>query len=425
MPWPAKGGIWCAASPASSTRPFRQRSAQRARKVYTAWRSSFALLGRTPHGASRRHAAASLFSSSSVSCGRRMNSQRRRPGPPETSVVGRAGSQSCQLIGPSSAGSCGTHVHDEPVEVEAEVVPAEPISCRARSCSHRRSPPTKRAHRRRVRPSARRAPSVTPSPSRCSRRRLPQPRSTETHGSARARASRIASSSGWQNMFDSGQPERLRSASRPKRSRVSPRGVAPLVDVGAGSVGPGARRCDAWRSGGCARPRGRSAPRAAADTRSASARSRATRQPRCPSRIASELADRARSRRSTTSTASLMRVPARQRGDVLRARGTSAAPAAPRGERVHAASTRPPSTRSSSAITSRSLEVLGEVAGRVAQVPEVVRSDRVSAEAPDVARRGSSRPSPPRRGRSRRRRPSPTRCGAGTTTGPGCTSTLW
>ena len=33
------------------------------------------------------------FNSSMVSLGRRMNSQRRRPGPPETTVVGRDGSQ--------------------------------------------------------------------------------------------------------------------------------------------------------------------------------------------------------------------------------------------------------------------------------------------------------------------------------------------
>ena len=42
---------------------------------------------------------------------------------------------------------------------------------------------------------------------------------------------------------------------------------------------------------------------------------------------------------------------------------------------------------SSSAITSRSLRVLGEVAGRVAQVPEVVGADAVPAEPPGVAPR--------------------------------------
>ncbi|SCE38031.1 hypothetical protein GA0115252_14436 [Streptomyces sp. DfronAA-171] len=33
MPCPAKGGIWCAASPARRSRPSRQRSTQRAWKV--------------------------------------------------------------------------------------------------------------------------------------------------------------------------------------------------------------------------------------------------------------------------------------------------------------------------------------------------------------------------------------------------------
>ena len=57
----------------------------------------------------RRRAAstrvASWPSSSSVSSGRRMNSQRRRPGPPDTAVVGRAGSQIWRLIGSNTRGS--------------------------------------------------------------------------------------------------------------------------------------------------------------------------------------------------------------------------------------------------------------------------------------------------------------------------------
>ena len=64
IPWPAKGGIRCAASPAISTRPRRQRSAQQARKVYTAWRSSVALPGRTPHGGEQLPGGRVLFSSS-------------------------------------------------------------------------------------------------------------------------------------------------------------------------------------------------------------------------------------------------------------------------------------------------------------------------------------------------------------------------
>ncbi len=42
-----------------------------------------------------------------VSPGIRMNSQRRRPGPPDTAVVGRAGSQIWRLIGFHSRSSWG------------------------------------------------------------------------------------------------------------------------------------------------------------------------------------------------------------------------------------------------------------------------------------------------------------------------------
>jgi len=42
-----------------------------------------------------------------LSPGRRMNSQRRLPGPPETTVVGRTGSQTCPLMGSQRRGSCG------------------------------------------------------------------------------------------------------------------------------------------------------------------------------------------------------------------------------------------------------------------------------------------------------------------------------
>src|SRR3989442_140555 len=61
-----------------------------------------------PHGASSRQAVASLSRSATLSPGRRMNSQRRRPGPPDTTVVGRRGSQSCQLIGVHTRRSRGT-----------------------------------------------------------------------------------------------------------------------------------------------------------------------------------------------------------------------------------------------------------------------------------------------------------------------------
>ena len=51
---------------------------------------------------------ASRSSSSIDSSGRRMNSQRRRPGPPDTAVVGRTGSQIWRLIGSNTRGSSST-----------------------------------------------------------------------------------------------------------------------------------------------------------------------------------------------------------------------------------------------------------------------------------------------------------------------------
>jgi hypothetical protein len=61
-----------------------------------------------PHGSSSRHAVSSVLSSSMLSPGSRMNSHRRRPGPPDTSVVGRAGSQIWMFSGRHIFGSCGT-----------------------------------------------------------------------------------------------------------------------------------------------------------------------------------------------------------------------------------------------------------------------------------------------------------------------------
>ncbi|GAA3309872.1 hypothetical protein GCM10020295_75570 [Streptomyces cinereospinus] len=71
-------------------------------------RSIVVFCGVRPHGSSSRHAVSGVFSSATLSCGSRMNSQRRRPGPPETIVVGRRGSHSCQFIGDHSASSCGS-----------------------------------------------------------------------------------------------------------------------------------------------------------------------------------------------------------------------------------------------------------------------------------------------------------------------------
>ncbi len=56
-----------------------------------------------------------------VSSGRRMNSHRRRPGPPDTSVVGRPGSQICTLMGSKTRGLVQHEVDDQPVVEEPQV----------------------------------------------------------------------------------------------------------------------------------------------------------------------------------------------------------------------------------------------------------------------------------------------------------------
>ena len=150
-----------------------------------------------------------------------MNSKRRRPGPPETSVVGRAGSQSCQLIGPSQRGSLGSTSTTSQSKWKPRSCQPEPM--RSRTELFAPSQPTaKRARSSRVPPSARRASSSTASAPRRAPDRLTAPLDRHRRQRRATRASRIRSSSGWQNMLDSGQPERLRSVSRPKRISVSP-----------------------------------------------------------------------------------------------------------------------------------------------------------------------------------------------------------
>ncbi len=76
--------------------------------MYVVLRSRVAVSGVTPNGASSRQAVSSRLSSAVLSPGRRMNSQRRRPGPLATTVVGLAGSQICTLVGVNSRGRCSS-----------------------------------------------------------------------------------------------------------------------------------------------------------------------------------------------------------------------------------------------------------------------------------------------------------------------------
>ena len=92
IPSPAKGGMRWAASPTMRARPARQFSRYFASNRVTAARSRSALSGEMPHGSSKRHTLSSEPKSFGFSCGSIIHSQRRRPGPPGTTVVGRSGS---------------------------------------------------------------------------------------------------------------------------------------------------------------------------------------------------------------------------------------------------------------------------------------------------------------------------------------------
>ena len=147
-----------------------------------------------------------------------MNSQRRRPGPPETTVVGRAGSQICRLIGSNSRTSSSTTstisqswkkpLSSAPTPSSrrtVEFAPSQPTTYRAVT----------------VVPSAQ--PTVTTS-SCCTSESTTTLRRTVMLDSWSARASIVASSSGWQNIDENGQPDGP-VPMRPKRNSVVP---APL-----------------------------------------------------------------------------------------------------------------------------------------------------------------------------------------------------
>jgi hypothetical protein len=86
-----KGGMVCAASPASSTRPARIVLASRPRNSYTARRTSTPSLG-VNHGASSSQMRSSSAKSSAYSPGSSMNSNRRCRRPLRECMCGRSGS---------------------------------------------------------------------------------------------------------------------------------------------------------------------------------------------------------------------------------------------------------------------------------------------------------------------------------------------
>jgi hypothetical protein len=73
----------------------------------------------TARAAPTRRSASKVVERSS--CSSRMNSQRRRPGPPDTRVVGRPGSQICTLTRVEDAVVAEHHVGDEPVVEVAQL----------------------------------------------------------------------------------------------------------------------------------------------------------------------------------------------------------------------------------------------------------------------------------------------------------------
>ena len=114
-PWPRNGGVRCAASPTSSTRRSRIRSASIERNSYTALRVSGPSCGRY-HGSSSAHTRSGSLKSDACSSGSSMNSHRRCRGPLCTIVVGRDGSHCWLAIGRCSRaamsfGSASTTSH--------------------------------------------------------------------------------------------------------------------------------------------------------------------------------------------------------------------------------------------------------------------------------------------------------------------------
>ena len=159
---------------------------------------------------------ASWPSSSSDSSGRRMNSHRRRPGPPDTAVVGRFGSQIWRLIGSNTRGSSRIDVDDQPVVEEPSVVDADVEQLahgRVRTVAADDVPGSDR-----VAGAAADGDEVVVA----ARARRPRRRDGSRASAAIVRAPRAAaSSSGWQNIDENGQPD-APVPMRPKRSSVVP-----------------------------------------------------------------------------------------------------------------------------------------------------------------------------------------------------------
>ena len=186
MPWPAKGGIWCAASPAISARPLRQRSAQRARKRVDGVALELRVAGWTPHGPSRRHADASLFSSSIVSCGQ----AHELPAPPAGAARHQRGRARRVAELPVDAGRSSADrsaARPPPASRSGSRGRASPSRSRSRTKLFAPSQPTaKRARSSCVLPSARRASIATPSGSVRTPDRLDA--ALDRHARQRARA---------------------------------------------------------------------------------------------------------------------------------------------------------------------------------------------------------------------------------------------
>ena len=214
---------------AGERRPARAATARRTRawNVYTAWRSSRALPGCTSHGASSSQAAASSLSSSSVSCG-----QAHELPPPPAGPAGHGGGRpgrvaDLQVDRVEHARLVEDDVDDQPVVEEPEV-------------AHRQA--GERAHRAVGAVAADDVPALDlgavgrgdHDDAVVVLRRARRPRrrgGLDARQLAGPRGRGSASSVGWLNIDDAGQPDgAVADATEAQQRRA--RGVAPLVDVG-------------------------------------------------------------------------------------------------------------------------------------------------------------------------------------------------
>ncbi len=233
-----------------------------------------AFSGVTPHGASSRQAVASLLSSSMLSPGRRMNSQRRRPGSAgdQRRRPRRIADLDVERT-PAPSARCGRTSTISQSKKKPRSVTVAP-SCR-RTKLLAPSQPIDVARARRA------ALAVGRARRRARRRRRPRASADDLAAAvhldvgqrARARASSSALELGLREHVGLRPAARARRPGCSKRSSVVARRVAPFVDVG--RLGQAARARRRRRPpAGCGRPRGRSARRAAADRRPAASRRR-------------------------------------------------------------------------------------------------------------------------------------------------------